>query len=308
MKPSPFESASSLLPLFLRGIVNTMPEGEKDGVEEIRLRAQRPLTVTTQEGPRTLPISKPYIIQPRDIDAVLESASAGSVHTVLDQLRAGFVTVRGGHRLGVSGSVAMQNGAVKSIRHLSSLCLRIAKAMPHVSAPLWPGLTGSRGLHNVLILSPPGLGKTTLLRDLVRTLSDGGGAVPSHRVALADERGEVAALYLGVPQMDVGAHTDVLDGCPKAKALSWLVRALSPQVMALDEITAPEDIAAMETVRNCGVALLATCHGSGWDDIVSRPLYRELPHIFDRGVVISRQGQERRYQWIDMKTGGEISC
>ena len=165
MKNQSFESASSILPVFLRGIVNNMPEEEKPWAEEIRLRVERPLTVTARNREWALPkASEPYMVQARDINAVLESASLGSVHTVLDQLRAGFVTVRGGHRLGISGSVAMQNGEVKTVRHFSSLCLRVAKAIPDVSRPLWPGLTGPDGPYNILIISPPGLGKTTLLR------------------------------------------------------------------------------------------------------------------------------------------------
>ena len=141
-----------------------------------------------------------------------------------------------------------------------------------------------------------GRGKTTLLRDLIRQVSDGIDCEPL-RVALADERGEVAALYQGLPQLDVGERTDVLDGCPKARGLMLLLRAMNPQVLAVDEITAPEDVAALCAAAGCGVTVLATAHGGSWEELRLRPLYRELldQGIFRTFVVLSLAQGKRVY-------------
>ena len=148
-------------------------------------------------------------------------------------------------------------------------------------------------LRSTLILSPPGYGKTTILRDLIRLLSGQGV-----RVAVADERGELAAMHDGVPQFDVGAHTDVLEGCPKAQGTLMLLKTMSPAVVALDEVTSPEDVEAIGFAGHCGVSILATAHAFDREDLCRRPLYRELLalSVFDRIVTIQKQGLNRIYQ------------
>ena len=165
-----------------------------------------------------------------------------------------------------------------------------------VSAPVLDGLCPGGVLTDTLILSPPGLGKTTLLRDIIRRVSEGEGC-RSRRVALADERGEVAALYHGVPQLEVGRRTDVVEGCPKAQGLMLLLRAMGPQVLAADEITAPEDVAALRTAAGCGVTLLATAHGADRTDLERRPVYRALleERLFRKLVRIRPEGPGRAY-------------
>ena len=152
-------------------------------------------------------------------------------------------------------------------------------------------------LYSTLILAPPGAGKTTLLRDLIRAASDGEGMAPQ-RVGVADERGEIAALFDGVPQLDVGPRTDVMEGCPKAWGLMTLLRGMNPQVLAVDEITAPEDVAALVSAAGCGVTLLATAHGAGREDLSRRKLYRGLLEegVFRRLVRIRREAGRRIYK------------
>ena len=151
-------------------------------------------------------------------------------------------------------------------------------------------------MSDTLILAPPGLGKTTLLRDLIRSVSEGEGCAPL-RISLADERGEVAAMYNGVPQMEVGRRTDVAEGCPKAQGLMLLLRAMNPQVLAVDEITAPEDVQALTAAAGCGVTLLATAHGESRADLERRSLYRPLLEegLFRFLVGIRREGEGRAY-------------
>ena len=229
-----------------------------------------------------------------DLRQVVENATQASAHTALDRVRQGFVTLRGGHRVGLCGSVVKREGQIVTLRDISSLSVRVARSVPGQARGLLPQLMEQGVFLSTLILAPPGAGKTTLLRDLVRSLSDGAAGTPL-RVGVADERGEIAALWQGEPQLYVGRHTDVMDGCSKAEGLSILIRGMNPQAMAVDEITDPADVRAITEAAGCGVALMATAHGAGREDLTRRPVYRALLEngIFRRLVVIERQGGRR---------------
>jgi stage III sporulation protein AA len=234
------------------------------------------------------------LVGPRDLEAVLEAVTQGSAHTALASLKTGFVTAPGGHRLGVCGAVVQRENGVPGLRDVSSVCLRVARAVPGAADGLpMRLLCGDRFFHT-LILSPPGFGKTTLLRDLARQISDGGAHGAPRRVALVDERGEVAACHRGQPQLDVGAHTDVLDGCPKSWGILWLLRAMAPQVLMVDEITSPADMDAMAAAQGCGVTLFATLHADDLRDLAARPVCRTLSALFQRVIIIRRTGGRRR--------------
>ena len=290
-----YEQAVRVLPLRLRQEALSLPPEEQERAEELRLRCGQPLAAVFPEGERLLGRE---CVTGRELEQLLELASRASVHTVLDQLRRGYLTVEGGHRVGLCGSALMRDGEMVNLRRLSSAAVRVARQSPGAAEPVWDSLTGSEGtLESTLILAPPGAGKTTLLRDLIRMASDGVRSAPQ-RVGVADERGEVAALWGGRPQLDVGRRTDVVEGCPKAQALMLLLRAMNPQILAADEITAPEDVHALESAAGCGVTLLATAHGRDREDLSRRFLYRELlaAGVFRRLVTIRGGGEARRYQ------------
>ena len=176
------------------------------------------------------------------------------------------------------------------------MAIRFPRRLTGVARPVLPKLLEGGRLESTLLLSPPGLGKTTLLRDLIRCLSLGEGC-PPHRVGVADQRGELGA---GALRRDLGPRTDVLENCPKAQGMGMLLRAMSPQVLAVDEITAPEDIAAIREAAGCGVTLLATAHGKDRSDLDRRPLYRDLMAlgVFRRLVVIAQSGEGRTYEVV----------
>ena len=266
--------AAHCLPVRQRRLLERMTQAEQGRCEEIRLRIGQPLTVTLQGRERTLGDQR---LSAEEVKDTLERATEYSVHTFADSLRQGFVTVRGGHRVGVCGQTAVHDGSVCSFRHISSLNIRVARQIAGAAdQALLDQLQEGAFLHSALVLSPPGRGKTTLLRDIARQLSDSGV-----RVSLADERSELAALYQGAPQLDVGRHTDVIDGCPKAQAAMMLVKTMSPQLLVLDEITAEPDIRAVTYAAHCGTAVLASAHAWDMDDFRSRPLYRQL---LDSGI------------------------
>lgn len=292
-KAAAFDRAAQVLPPELRAAALAVPEEVRAEAEEVRLRLGQPMTVLAGGTEREVPGPPP--VERGDLDAVLEIATRASAHTALERVRRGFVTLRGGHRIGLCGMAAMEGGQIKSLRCLSSLNLRVARPVPGAAAEVLPLLRRSGGVTSALILAPPGAGKTTLLRELVRGLSDGEGGAPL-RVGVADERGEIAALWEGKPELDVGKHTDVLDGCPKALGLELLLRGMNPQVLAADELTSPDDIGAAELAAGCGVPLLATAHGGGPQDLLRRPLYRRLLAlgIFQKLVTIRRGPDGKR--------------
>ena len=265
-------------------------------IEELRLRVGLPpaVRIAGRESPLACaPVSA------QELRETLSRAARYSVHSYAESLRHGFVTLTGGHRLGVCGTVAQENGQVIGVRGLSSLNLRVARQHPDLAEQiaLW---VGEKPPQSVLLLSPPGLGKTTLLREWVRLISDRG-----YTVAVADERSEIAALADGAPQFAVGRCTDVLEGCSKKQAALMLLRTMSPALIAFDEITAPADLEAVSLCAHCGAAVLASAHAADLDDLRRRPLYRSLLglHVFRRAVVIAWKGKERCYRMERLEEG-----
>ena len=283
--------AADVLPLLLRRQALLLPPEQRELAEEFRLRCGAPLSVlisgreTSLDGP---PVTRELLEQ------LVELASRASVHAVLDQLSQGYLTIQGGHRVGLCGTAVLREGQVHTLRLLSSAAVRIARQVPGCARRTARLLRDGNGIHSALILSPPGVGKTTLLRDLIRVLSSGEVGEPL-RVGVADERGELAACWDGRPQLDLGPRCDVMSGCPKAQAMLILLRAINPQVLAADEITAPADIDALELAAGCGVSLLATAHGASPEDLRRRPLYRRLLEsgCFSRLVLLSPTPQGR---------------
>ncbi len=258
--------------------------------EEIRLRLFHPPTLLLPEGERKMgkePVGE------AEIAHVLDRASRSSLHSVQRELRQGFISAGGGIRLGVCGTVS-GNGATEGIRDVSSLAIRIPHEVRGAGEEIMDRLKPFDS--SVLIISPPGGGKTTFLRELIRVASDSG-----KRVCLCDERGEVAASWRGKPGFELGEHTDILSGAPKAEGIMMLLRAMNPQIIALDEISASADAGALEQALCCGAEVFATAHGRSLEELKRRRHYKALLDmgLFKKAVIISGRGR-RCYEVVDI--------
>lgn len=293
---SRYDAATMLLPYRLRERARLLPKYERAKAEELRFRVGNPISVLNSDGEHFIGAD---IVTAADINGILDVATQASAHSVRDSMRYGYITVRGGFRIGICGTAVSENGTVSGFRTVSSLSLRIAKQMSGIAAEVMDDITEDGELVSTLIVSPPGFGKTTLLRDIIKTVSNGDPVrrIKCLRVGVSDERGEIAGMYDGTPQMNVGCRTDILDGCPKSEAVMMLLRTMNPQVIALDEITEERDIDAIAGAVNCGVRLLATAHGASISDLMERKLYSRLCacRAFKKVVVIKRRGGNRVY-------------
>ena len=289
-----YREAASILPSRLRAAALTLPEARQGVAEEIRLRVGRVMTVLLPDG--ETPVGE--YVEAEDLETLCDIATEFSRYAAAETLREGFLSVRGGFRVGLCGTAVMKNGVNTNLKQFSSAVVRIGRERRGIAKDLAPQLFRDGRFTSTLLLSPPGGGKTTLLRDLIRQLSTGAGEYGPRRVALIDERGEIAVTVRGQAQMDVGPSTDVLDACPKAVGIPIVLRAMNPEVIAVDEITVPEDIRAVSMAAGCGVGLLATVHASGSAELSEKPLYRDLLErgIFRLAVRITRDGPSRRYE------------
>lgn len=290
-----YEKACEFLPERLSLMALELSKERMAQVEELRLRIGRPLHLSLPDG--EIPLQQTHITR-EDLEYVIDRATEFSRYTAAETIRSGYVTAEGGYRLGVCGTVLLTGGSGEGIRDISSLAIRIPHLREDIARPVFPQLLKDGAPVSTLILSPPGGGKTTLLRDLVRLVSDGSELSEPMRVSLVDERGEIAAVYRGYPQLPVGRQTDVMDACPKALAIPMLLRAMTPQVIAVDEVALPSDVDALCAAAYCGVTLLATVHASSVEELQEKPVFRRLLEsgVFERAVIVSGRGTQRYYR------------
>ncbi|MDQ0194406.1 stage III sporulation protein AA [Paenibacillus wynnii] len=305
-----------LFPEKVRALLERLPLPKLMTVEEIRVREGRPLEINysgkyhflTGNGTLTLNPEEAYKPDREDSHRLLDLISNHSLYTMEEELRKGFITIPGGHRIGLAGRTVLSGGGVEHLRDITGFNVRIARAVPGAADAILPYLfdkSRQRVLHT-LILSPPQHGKTTLLRDLARQISTGRqgsreGSRPGLKVGIVDERSEIAGSRRGIPSFDVGPRTDILDGCPKAEGMMMMIRSLSPDVLIADEIGRPEDAEAVTEALHAGISVLATAHGKEVSELTRRPaLGGLLEHkMFERYVILHRSETGMSFRILD---------
>lgn len=269
------------------------PEIQK--IEEIRLRIHKPVELVFQQRTKTVQKDgKVYLFSEKEAAQVMGRLSSHSLYSLEEELKRGYITVKGGHRVGICGQAITASGVVQHIHHISSFNIRIARQHVHCAESLINYLVDDGRCVNTLIIGRPQSGKTTLLRELARQFSNGDSS--SHRrafkVGIVDERSEIAGCFHGIPQNDVGTRTDVLDACPKAEGMMMMIRSMSPEILIVDELGRKEDMEAIFEAINAGVQIIATIHGQDLEQIIKRPWIQPLlkAHVFDRFVELDRSG------------------
>ncbi|SDI96024.1 ATPase, T2SS/T4P/T4SS family [Salimicrobium halophilum] len=269
-----------------------------DEIQEIRIRIGRPLEVVR----RHVPLFLPPVGTREAIDQIVGRATHFSVYRFQDDIKKGFLTVKGGHRIGLSGEAVATGEKISNIEPVSFLNIRVAREA-RVRQQAWmETLLSKRRLLNTVIVGPPYSGKTTILRQLTKWLSDDRSA--GFKVSMIDERSELAACYQGLPQLDVGKRTDVLDRCPKSEGISLMIRSMSPEVIVVDEVDGEEDTMALKRAIGAGVSVLCTTHADDWEGLEYR-LGSLFPYM-ERFVFLPRLNQNHRSLVIYQNTYEEV--
>ncbi|MCR2803121.1 stage III sporulation protein AA [Paenibacillus soyae] len=288
---------SHLLPLELKRLLEGLPAEVKGSLEEIRIRENRPLEIAyrggfrfvTPDGTMKLDAIGAVKPSPEQCRKLLERITNYSLYAMEEELRRGYITVSGGHRIGLAGRTILDGGVVRGIRDIGGFNIRIAREVIGAASHLLPKLmdAGRGTIGSTLILAPPQQGKTTLVRDIARMLSYGNSgplehlSFPGKKVGIVDERSEIAACVRGIPTFDIGPRTDVMDACPKAEGMMMLLRSMSPEVLVVDEIGRPEDADAIREASHAGVSVVATAHAYDVQDAKGRP---ELARLIAEGT------------------------
>ncbi|MCI9023813.1 MAG: stage III sporulation protein AA [Dorea sp.] len=262
-------------------------------LQEIRLRTDRPLLLICGGKERIIPGQRdgPYIVTREDIKEMIQYVSNYSLYAYEHEMRQGFITIEGGHRVGMAGQTILEDGRVKNLRYVSSVNLRISHEIKGCADPVFPYLVSGHKVCHTLIVSPPRCGKTTLLRDVIRQISDGNRWICGMAVGVVDERSEIGGCYMGVPQNQLGDRTDILDCCPKAEGMMMLIRSMGPQVIAVDEIGTAEDVHAVRYAMHCGCRMLATVHADSMEELRKKPILGQLVEqgLFERYILLGNQ-------------------
>lgn len=295
------------LNIFPPKILDSINKNKDEKIQEIRIKIQKPIILYTDRGEIILSRD----VTKEDFKFIIQRISNYSIYAYEEEIKQGFITLKGGHRVGIAGECVMENNKIKTIKNISSLNIRISKEVIGCSKEVIKYIVDDNNVKNTLIISPPKCGKTTILRDITRILSSGSQILKGKKVVVIDERSEIGASYNGIPQMNLGIRTDILDNCLKREGMLMAIRSLSPDVLICDEIGTKEDIDALNTAFNSGVNVVVTVHGSNLSDIKERKIFDDFlsSGIIERIIVLSnRLGVGTIENIYSLKRDGEILC
>lgn len=291
-------------------LINQIKEnGSLIDLQEIRIKIGKPVILYSQRGEKILD----YLPTEEDMKYSMMKIANYSLYAFEEEIKQGYITLKGGHRIGIAGECVMDNDTVRTIKSISSLNIRVCREFIGSSNKVMPFITSNGHIYNTLIISPPKCGKTTILRDIGKNISNGmyNLRLSGKKVVIIDERSEIAASYNGIPQMNVGIRTDVLDNCLKKTGMIMAIRSLSPEVIICDEIGTQGDLEALNMAFNSGVNIVVTVHGFDIKDVYYRKVFKELidNRIIERVIVLSnRNGVGTIEKMYEIMLGGEYKC
>jgi stage III sporulation protein AA len=258
-------------------------------IEEIRIRNSKPIILKLNNSEKIIN----YIVQTEDVLKILQSICENSIYSYQNQICEGFITIKGGHRIGITGSAVIENNKVKNINYISNLNFRIARQIIGCSNNIIKEIINQEEntIYNTLIVSSPGAGKTTLLRDIIRNLSNGTVEITGKNIGVVDERGEIAAMYKGIPQNDLGIRTDIIENIKKSVGMKMLIRSMAPEIIVADEIGSKEDVQEINYAVCSGIKGIFTAHGNSLEDLKLNPAIAELieKNIFEKLVFLDKK-------------------
>jgi len=281
------EEIIRLLPERMKDIVVQTIAGRWGQLEEIRLRLHKPIELNFHDG---LEWIKDVIFIEKDSNYVLNQLSDHSLYRMEDELREGFITITGGHRVGLAGEVTTQFGKMERLKYITFFNIRIAKEIINIATPFFHYLHKGEHFFNTIIVGAPQTGKTTIIRDIARLIGDGSTKLAHQKVAVIDERSEIAASKDGIPQHLVGLRTDVMDACPKIDGMMMMIRSMSPDVLIVDEIGKEEDVHALMEAVYAGVTIVCTIHGTSIEELRRKPSLQLLfkHKVFQRIIILRK--------------------